>query len=264
MTDLWIRRFQTDPAPGPRLVCFPYAGGAAGYFRPLAGELRQSADVLAVQYPGRQERRSEEPLRDLHTLADRVAAALSAHRDRPLVFFGHSMGAVVAHEVALRLAADGDGPVELFASGRRAPSRQRDDKVRLLDDDGLVRELKRLAGTDQAVLEDKEILDMVLPAIRGDYWAVETYRHRPGTMLACPVTVLVGDRDERVTLDEARAWREHTTGRFALESFGGGHFFINDHTKAIAELLRRRLSEISRHLSPAAHTVASGGDLPGR
>ncbi|MFJ2131525.1 thioesterase II family protein [Streptomyces sp. NPDC087845] len=254
-SDLWIRRFQPGPPSGPRLVCFPYAGGAASYFHPLATSLRQTAGVLAVQYPGRQERRSEETLRDLHTLADRVAAALSPYRDRPLVFFGHSMGAVVAHEVALRLAEDGEGPVELFASGRRAPSRHRDDKVRLLDDDGLVRELKSLAGTAPALLDDEEILQMVLPSIRGDYWAVETYRHRPGTMLSCPVTVLTGDRDTRVSLDDARAWREHTTGRFALETFSGGHFFINDHTEAIAGLLRRRLSELAPRPSAAAHAV---------
>ena len=105
--------------------------------------------------------------------------------DRPLTFFGHSMGAVVAFEVARRMEDAGNGPVRLFASGRRAPSRTREENVHLRDDDGLVAELRALSGTAAQFLADEELLHMILPAIRSDYTAVETYRCDPGATRIC-------------------------------------------------------------------------------
>ncbi|WP_411144260.1 thioesterase II family protein [Streptomyces sp. x-80] len=238
---LWCR----SPLPAPdapvRLVCFPHAGGAASYYHPVALALTPDAEVLAIQYPGRQDRHTEPCVDDVGTLADHVHDALRDRMDRPVVFFGHSMGALVAFEVARRMERDGGGPVHLFASGRRAPSRYRHETVHQRDDDGLVAELRSMSGTDSRVLEDEEVLRLVLPALRSDYRAVETYRHEPGASVRCPVTVLVGDDDPKTTLDEGRAWREHTTGAFDMQVFPGGHFYLTDRSADVIEVLRARL-----------------------
>ncbi|GGU76152.1 oleoyl-ACP hydrolase [Streptomyces albospinus] len=236
----WIRRFRpADDAP-VGLVCFPHAGGSATFYFPLAGALSPRLDVLAVQYPGRQDRLSEPCLEDIHELADRVTAALEPWTGRPLAFFGHSMGATVAYEVARNLERAGKPPLGLFASGRRAPSRYRDQAVHRRDDDGLVAALKELNGTDEAVFDDEELLRMVLPAIRADYTAVDTYRPREGPRLSCPVSVLVGDSDPGTTLEEADAWREHTTGPCELTVFpGGGHFYLNSRTEQVTKIVVR-------------------------
>lgn len=237
----WIRRFHPGPENAPRLVCLPHAGGSASYFFPVSRQLASVADVLAVQYPGRQDRRHEPCLDSIPALADALAEELRPFGDRPLTLFGHSMGASLGFEVALRLEAAGVTVRHLFASGRRAPSTSRDERVHLRDDDGLIADIKRLSGTDAQVLGDDEIMRMILPAIRADYRAAETYRHTPGPPLAAPITVLTGDADPHVTDEEARAWQRHTTGAFALKVFTGGHFYLNSHAGEVISDIRRSL-----------------------
>jgi pyochelin biosynthesis protein PchC len=242
-SEAWINRFHPAPEGTPRLVCFPHAGGSSSFYHPVSQALHPDVDVLALQYPGRQDRRLEEPVRDIHALADLVTAALRPWSSGPLAFFGHSMGAILAYEVALRLQQEnGTGPDVLFASGRRAPSTTRVEGVHKRDDDGVVRELKKLAGTEAALLADEELMRMILPAIRADYEAIETYAPRPGPRLTCPVTVLVGDNDPQVTLAEAQTWQDHTTGPFDMKTFTGGHFYLTAHQREVIALIRDRLT----------------------
>jgi surfactin synthase thioesterase subunit len=223
---LWFRQFHPAAAGAVRLICFPHAGGAATFFFPASRALSQAIDVVAVQYPGRQDRRAEACVDDLCTLADLIAAELLPLCDRPTALFGHSMGATVAYEVARRLERGGVIPLGLFASGRRAPSTHRQESVHLRDDRGIITALKELSGTDAAVLEDDELLQMILPAVRADYKAVETYRHQGNVELRCPIRVLVGEADQLTTLEEAGAWRTHTSASCQVEVFPGGHFYL--------------------------------------
>lgn len=229
-TGLWLRRLAEAPEGAPRLVCFPHAGGAASWFQPFAQAFSGRRELVAVQYPGRQDRRSEPLLDDIRVLADRIAPLLT--RDRPLHLFGHSMGAMIAFEVALRVSPD-----HLFVSGRRAPQIVRDDRVHLRDDAGLIAEVRRLAGTNARVFDDEELVRMVLPAIRADYRAAETYRYRPGPALSCPLTALTGDADPKASVEEVGQWRERTTGPFSLRVFSGGHFFLSDNRNAVAAVV---------------------------
>jgi surfactin synthase thioesterase subunit len=150
----------------------------------------------------------------------------------------------VAYEVARRLEQrpSAPRPEALFVSGRRAPTVPRADRLHLESDDRLVAELRRQGGTDPRLLDDKEILGMILPALRADYQAVETYTYRPGPPLAIPLTALVGDADPRATPAEAAAWGDHTTASFGLEVFSGGHFYLTEHQETLAALLRSRLT----------------------
>ena len=240
-SDLWVRRFHPGSPGAPRLVCFPHAGGSASFYFPVSRTLAPVAEVLALQYPGRQDRRAEKGLETVDELADGIAGALAPYTDRPLVFFGHSMGAILAYEVALRLERQGVVLRHLFASGRRAPSRYRAESVHTRDDDGIMAELTALSGTDAAVLGDEEILRMVLPAVRSDYCAIESYRHAGDGRLSCPVTVLIGDEDPLVTLQEASDWSAHTSAGCELSVFQGGHFFLTRHQSDINALIRERL-----------------------
>ncbi|WP_406452468.1 alpha/beta fold hydrolase [Streptomyces sp. NBC_00876] len=239
----WLRRFHPSEQAPVRLFCLPHAGGSASYFFPVSRSLSPSADVVAVQYPGRQDRRAEPCVTDVRDLADLVAAEMLPWCDRPVALFGHSLGATLSFEVALRLEAAGVTPAALFASGRRAPSRHRDnEQVHLAPDEQLLSTIRRMNGTDPAVLADEELLRAVLPAIRGDYRAAETYRYRPGPALTCPVVVLTGDSDPEVTPEEAHGWTTHTDGPCSFRTFAGGHFYLNDHAAEVIELIRARLA----------------------
>lgn len=217
---------------------FPHAGGSASFYFPVSQALSPQVDVLAVQYPGRQDRHAERCIEDIGELADRIAVELRPWSGRSLAFFGHSMGAVLAFEVARRLENE---PVRLFASGRRAPCVHRDERVHLRDDDGLVAELREMSGTAPWVLGDEELLRMILPATRSDYRAVETYQCAPGTRVNCPITVLTGDADPKVTVDEAKQWSEHTTGETDLRVFPGGHFYLAECQEEVFAVLAEQL-----------------------
>ncbi|MCZ0990634.1 thioesterase II family protein [Streptomyces diastatochromogenes] len=232
----WTRRFIEPVDSELRLVCFPHAGGSAAYFRPLAQSLAPRVEALCVQYPGRQDRRHEPLLDSVPALADAAFAALRPTLDGPFAFFGHSLGALVAFEVARRFEQlTAQGPVRLFASARRAPSVARDERVHLRDDAGLIAELTRLGGTADALLTDDDLRALVLPAVRADYRAAETYTAVPANArLTCPISVFVGDADPVALVPEARAWEAHTTGSTDLRVFTGGHFYLDGNTAAVA------------------------------
>lgn len=242
-SDLWIRRFRPAPDRRVQLVCFPHAGGSASFYFPVSESLAPSVEVLSIQYPGRQDRRTERCIEDIPLMADHIANALRFRIAAPLVFFGHSMGAVIAYEVALRLEQrDGTGLVTLFASGRRAPSRHRDEALHTQGDASIIAELRALSGTNEMLLGDDELLAMIMPALRGDYRAIERYRHQPGSVLGCPISALVGASDPRTTIEEAEAWREHTTGQFQLTVFPGGHFYLLDVASDVIKLIAEALA----------------------
>lgn len=249
-TGAWIRRFHPSDAC-VRLVCFPHAGGSASYYHGMSRTLSAETDVLAVQYPGRQERRGEPCVRDLAELADLVLEEIRPWADRPLALFGHSMGALLSFEVARRLEHERIVPATLFVSGRCAPHLARHGDVHLRSDDELVAAVRKLNNDDLHLLDEPEVRDLLLPPLRSDYQAVETYRYEPGPALGCPVVVLTGDRDPQVTCDEAQAWCEHTTGTFELRSFPGGHFYLDTHATAVTEVVATRLRslrmQIARH-----------------
>ncbi|MEV7119222.1 thioesterase II family protein [Kitasatospora griseola] len=241
-SDLWCRRFHPSPTAARRLVCFPHAGGSASFYFPVSAALHGPVDVLAVQYPGRQDRREEAGIHDLHRVADEVFEALRRWDDLPLTLFGHSMGALVAFEVARRIERAGGRIDHLFLSGRKGPSADRPDASHPVDDEGIVAELKAMSGTDARLLEDEELLGMVLPALRGDYRAVGAYRADRDAAVSCPVTALVGDQDHWAPVPEAARWRDRTTAAFDLKVFPGGHFYLTSRADEVTAVLRDHLT----------------------
>ncbi|HEX3784968.1 MAG TPA: alpha/beta fold hydrolase [Pseudonocardiaceae bacterium] len=239
--DLWIRCFHPAPQRPISLFCLPHAGGSASNYFAFSAAVGEVAEVFAVQYPGRQDRWQDKPLADLRELAAPIADALAAWGERPLALFGHSMGSALAFELTRSLEQRGIEPLHLFASGGRAPALPRDEKIHLLDDEGLITEMKALGGTDPRLFDEPDLLEMVLPAVRADYTAIETYLAEPGATVRAPITVLTGEADPRTTVEQAKGWQQHTTGEFDLRVFPGGHFFLYDQVPEIARTVLDRL-----------------------
>lgn len=241
----WLRALRPVSGAAVVVVCFPAAGGSAGAYRALAQQIAPGIAVYAVQYSGRQDRLGDALVGDLAELAEHITADLLAWGAvRSLALFGHSMGATVAFEVARRLEHHGFDPVRLFVSGRIAPDAPYSGRLHAGPDKGLIADLERLANDPASVAvlhADRSLAELVLPALRADYRAVETYVFEPGTRLRCPVSVLLGDDDPTVTVEQAEGWRAHTDGEFEVTTFPGRHFYLEEHVAEVAAYLAARV-----------------------
>jgi len=207
----------------------------------------EDIEVLALQYPGRQDRGGEPCVRNIPDLADAIHAALRPRLTEPYAFFGHSMGAILAFEVACRIARDDEtAPAHLFVSGRRAPSLVRREELHRASTAEFVAEMRALGGTDPRIFADPDLLELVLPTVRGDYTAIETYRFVPTAPLSCDITALVGDRDPKAGIDDAAAWSRHTLGRFRLRIFPGDHFYLSECRAGVFDVISSTLCGLPR------------------
>ncbi|MCH0564629.1 MULTISPECIES: thioesterase II family protein [unclassified Streptomyces] len=240
----WIRRLRDDGGCGTKLVCFPHAGGWASAYGGWPPRLPLGTGVLAVRYPGREDRLSDPFPSGLDALAEDIAEALQGLTGHRLVLFGHSMGASVAHEVALRLQKRGRPPAALCVSGRRPPH-MLDGQRRLLgSDEEVIAGIVRLDESRAAVFAEPELRELLLPAICADYRLVDGYAggHRPP--LDCPVYAYAGQDDPEVAPEQMRGWADMTNAAFRLLVLPGGHFYL----RAEESTLLADVTEVLRHV----------------
>lgn len=239
----WFRCAEHRPFAALRLVCFPHAGGSAVFYRGWARSVSPAVELHAVQYPGRADRIRDPLIADLGQVSRLIAGAIGPLLDRPVAFFGHSMGAAVAYETARVLQTRGTAPLHLFASGARAPHDREDRRaVSGEDDETLVAEMVKLGGTDAEILQDPEMRALILPYVRNDFRAIESYRPKPGPPLDVPVTSIIGDADPDVTLAHAERWGEVTSAAFASVVLPGDHFYLVPQQPAVINEVLSRLN----------------------
>ncbi len=224
-----IGRFlQTAPAPATRvrLLCVPYAGGGAAQFYAWARDLPRAVQVCPVHLPGRENRLAEPPFTGMSELVEALAG--EGGEGGTVALFGHSLGALIAFELARVLCRAGRAPAHLFVSGSRAPQLpRRSPPLYQLDDVAFLEAVqRRYQPLPAVVLEDPQLLALFLPALRADFTLFDTYAYQPGESLDCPLTALGGDADPQVGPDDLAGWREQTRGPFRVGLFSGDHFYL--------------------------------------
>jgi medium-chain acyl-[acyl-carrier-protein] hydrolase len=222
----WVLASRRNTSARLRLFCFPHAGGSASSFAAWSRFLPGTIDVLAVELPGHGGRFGEALQNCLTTVAEAASAGLVPYIDRPFAIWGHSMGALVGFEVARHLCRRGLDPTHLLVSAHRAPRLDRDrPAVHTLGDEEFVAYLRLREGMSRAVLADQELIRMMLPVLRADFRACETYRYRPDAPLSCPISAFGGRQDDAVPVGALEDWKQETRGGFTLQLFPGGHFY---------------------------------------
>jgi medium-chain acyl-[acyl-carrier-protein] hydrolase len=247
--DPWlVRPLLEQGEPRLRLFCFHCAGGAGTEFSPWPSTLPGGIEVAPVQLPGRENRFAEPPIEDLEVLVSAVLEGLGPRLRPPFALLGHCFGGLLAFELSRRLAALGrPAPEHLVVAGHRAPQLpQRNPRISHLDDRALVEELRRLGGTSEAVLGHKELLQLLLPPMRGDYRAAETYRYQKAPPLGCPILALGATSDPDTNEEELAAWASHTTGALSVRMLEGDHYFVTRRAPEVIALVTEALGATSR------------------
>jgi surfactin synthase thioesterase subunit len=223
-----------------RIFCFPFAGGGGSFYLPWRKDL-PDAEICPVQPPGR-EGRSDEPMPvSFEALADAAARAIAPFAGGRHVLFGHSMGALLAFDVARRLGPD-RRPSLLIVSGKAAPSLPADPPLSGLSDEALLSVAATRWNDPAAQALDRDLADFFLPTLRADLRLLESRSTSPAPPLECPLLVLGGTSDAAVPIEKLVPWRRQASGAFRLRLFAGGHFYLRENRAAVLAALREELS----------------------
>lgn len=226
------------------LFIFPHAGGSAAGYKPFARAFTMDVKRIAVQYPGRAGRHDVPDLASISALADDIYPLLRPNITGSCVaFFGHSMGGLLAFDIARRLERDGDSIAALFVSASSAPGHGGYEQLHQGSDDELLEMVATMTGTDSRFVGG-EFGATVLKTLR-NYGAITSYSCPPGTAVSCPVYAYAAADDAAVSHDSMRAWSEFTTADFALRTVSGDHFFITERVDEIVTDMEARLSSCS-------------------
>lgn len=239
----WFRVIKTGESIRRRVFCLPHAGGSAGYFRQWQDAVPAHTELIAVQYPGREERLNH---LCIDNMEDMVSALFTQFLENPsllrepFVIFGHSMGASIAYELTLKLLDAGlKLPKTLIASATDAPGYANPTHFHLSSDGALIQEIVRLNPSLSFLQEHEELLQVILPSLRADYKLIESYgkRNEKRPPLPLPIIKLIGEDDDELSRKDALLWRNQTSAAFSLRVFQGGHFYLAENYQGIMKTI---------------------------
>ena len=243
----WLSCRRSSPSGRVRLFCFPYAGAGALIFRAWGSCLPTTVEVCPVQLPGHGSRMKEPPFTSLGPLVSDAAAALLPHLGERFAFFGHSMGALIAFELARLLRREHClMPCHLFISGAPAPQLQRTGPITYdLPDTEFLGTLRELNGTPKEVLEERDLMQVLLPLLRADFAVCQTYEYVNDIPLPCPITAFGGMDDAEASRERVEAWCAQTISGFSLHLLPGDHFFLHSQHAFMLRMLARELRDLT-------------------
>jgi surfactin synthase thioesterase subunit len=266
----WLIVHEGKGEPRLRLFCFHYAGATAAAFRTWRAGLPDWVQLVAVQLPGRDYRMDEPLMDDAEPVVAELAQILPPLLDRPYVFFGHSMGALISRDLAHSLRLQGLPEPDLFiASGRSAPRfRWLDAGAQALPDEDFIATVRDYNGTPEELITEPALRELWMPRLRADLTISAVHRYIEQPPLACPMLVLHGTVDRLVTDAGLAGWAAETTGPVRYVRYPGNHFFLHSEEPALladlSEELRRLLARgatdqqpLQRDTAPAARGAAS-------
>lgn len=226
------------------LLCLPYSGASAMVYSRWRRKLPQWLQLQPVELPGRGARFGEPLHTDMRALAMQLARELRSTLKAPYALFGHSLGALLACEMAHAFRALGcPEPVALFASGTAAPTMRADYDRGFAEpktDGQLIEQLRTLNGTSEEVLANEELMSLTLPILRADFLLCGRFQPVQRPLLKCPVHVL-GGKSDKATTEQLIGWSKETHGSFSVDMLAGGHFFIHEHEAKVLRVIKDQL-----------------------
>lgn len=237
-------RFCPRREPDLRIVCLPYAGGNASIYANWTSYLPDNVELVALQLPGRANRFNEKISTNMYQIINDLRVGLEEVTSSPYVLFGHSFGAKIAYELAFTIERELlPPPLHLIASACEAPHILHNKKqLHSLPDDEFVRELRKMNGTPEEILNNLSMLKLSLPIIRADFEASESY-FSAGKRVSFPISVIYGSEDNDVLLEDVKGWRELSSVQVDIFKVTGDHFFVNKRPRETVDTVNKILSQ---------------------
>ncbi len=228
------------------IFCFSYAGGSAIIYNKFKQHLDKNIEVIPIEYAGRGKRINEGFYTDISCAIDDIFTEVKPYiGEYEFSIFGHSMGTVIAYEVSKRIKEIyGIEPIHIFVSGRYPPHiAKKSNQLHTLEDERFKEEILKIGGTPKEVFENKEFAKLFLPILRADYKLIELYTFDGSlTKFNSGITVFSGKDDKITERDELFEWQRYSLHEIDMYEFDGGHFFINNYIKEIAEIINSTLN----------------------
>lgn len=237
----WYIAYKKNPLATIRLFCFHHAGGGASAYYPWIGYLSSHIEMIAIQFPGRENRFTEPLNNNINDIITQLSEGFNIYKNKPFLVFGHSLGALITYEFVKSInKLYTVYPQNMIISATKAPHLPFKMKhLSHLDNKDLIEELKVYNGIDERMLNNDEHLELFLPIIRNDFSIYENYRFSESNPFPCDILALSGAQDKTVTQEEILEWSAYTAGSFKHLSFPGTHFFINNNQKCIIEIINQ-------------------------
>ncbi len=250
----WITCYVPRPDATTRLICIPHGGGGPQSYKTWAEQLLEHIEVLALSFPGRGSRYAEAAIHSMPPLVDEITEALKPYLNKPYALFGHSVGALVAYEVACRIQVNGlMQPMRLIVSAHETPENSYTDQpMYTLSDSELLDRISELGLVPDDALQNTELVQFILPALRADFELSETYAYQTREALSLPITATLGSADPLLDKNTMQLWEAYTAEAFSLRCYNGDHFYtvsteqqvLDDIAAELAEDLQRQPASI--------------------
>jgi len=253
--DKWVLRSKVIDNPRMRLICLPYFAGGASVYNSWSDLIQDGIEVCAIQYPGREERMAEKPFDNYFDLVKTISDIIDPLLNCPIAFYCHSAGAGIGLELARYLRKEkGIQPVKFIVGGWRSPHLVSPFKfLDAIDDDEVYMEknvpniLNHLRSLEipESVLQNRELINEMLPALRADILLGKRYAYYEDEPLNCSLTALAGKEDTVFSEEQVMAWKKHTSGEFRFFRVNGSHLFCRDNKEELLELISEELMEFT-------------------
>ncbi|WP_246844226.1 type I polyketide synthase [Hydrocoleum sp. CS-953] len=243
----WIAYHKPKPNASTRLFCFHPWGASASIYQQWSDALPPEIEVLPIQLPGRQRRLQEQPFTDFASLIEVLADVLSPYLDKPFAFFGHSMGAFIAFELAYFLEEKHNlKPMQLFLSGVVPPSDNTLlEKIESLSEAERLNYLLEISEIPKTISEDPSLFNELMNIFKADFQLLKSYYYHyvEKKPLNCPISSFSGVDDNTLSDRQLSHWSEYTNSNLKIDRIPGKHMFmfLKDSQKLLLELISQEL-----------------------
>jgi len=247
-----------------QLICFPYAGGSASTFLPWIKNLPVNVELIIIQAPGRGARMGELAYSDMQALIEDLIKIIPSVLNKPYILFGHSLGSRIAFELMNQLKTLNHAlPQHFIASGSRGPHHKcMKEPIYDLPHHEFIEELKHLNGTPQAVLENKELMELFLPLLKADFEIADRYCYTGKVRFNCPISVFGGEDDVEICLSKLNSWGDFFETDAEVHMFPENHFFIDSQSKLVQQkvndIIKNSLNKLALQRTVPNAQVATG------